>query len=198
MDIQQKHFSTKIALDFGERELTYKIRDNSGEREFAVDYGRIPKQSRKVFDRNIWLRNAGLIWCVLGLAFMAWAAMEGGVTLGSAFWLIVGIGCLAVYRATWADYTVFDTPEGPIFVLEAADHDKAIAEIAARRKTVLQNWFRELDFAGDEDARRHAIDFMKKQGALTEAEAAALAREPDGKDTRKLIGPDTPPGRTVH
>jgi hypothetical protein len=198
LNLTQKHFSTHIEMNFGERELAYKIRDNSGEREMAVDYGRIPKQGRKVFDRNTWLRNVGIMWCLLGVGLIVFGVVEGRPATAGAFWLFVGVGCLVAFRVTGADYTVFDTQDGAIFILQSAGHDQVLSEIDARRKAVLQKWFHELDFGEDEGARRQTIDFMRKQGAFTPAEADAILRSPIEDRAPKLIGPEIPPDRKLH
>lgn len=196
LEYKQKHLATRTWLSFNEDELSYKIRDNSGEVQFSVQYGSIPATTRLVFERNNWLRNVGLIWCVLGVIQIA-AALGGskGFTV-PGFWLIVGLGCLAFYRATWSSFTVFDTQNGSIFILSDKQSDDILALIQERRSAQLLQWFKQTDYGDDVQARANAIEWLKEQNAISDEEAKSMIAEI--KDPPLLTDETSPKQTTLH
>jgi hypothetical protein len=145
----QKHMARQIGFDFGPTELAYKIRDNGGENELTVDYAAFPLNRRRVFDRNTWLRNAGILWCVLGIVIAGIDAAGQSLTIMSGFWLYIGAGCLIFYKTTQAAYTVFDTQGGSIWVLEDKQFGTIIETIRQRRKDRLLGVYGAIDLEND-------------------------------------------------
>lgn len=170
MEFAQKRMATQTWFTFEERELRHRVRDNSGEVEFAVEYGAIPANKRVVFNRNNWLRNVGLIWCVIGLIQIGLALANGGALAGSAFWFLIGIGCLGFYRLTWSEYTVFDTPEGPIWIIRDKDHDAILSAINDKRKDYLLAWYHSLDFSDEPEREVQTIEWLMKQDVMSKAD----------------------------
>lgn len=169
--------ATHTWFDFGESALTYRLRDNSGDHTFEVEYGAIPYERRSVFDRNQWLRNVGLIWCALGVIEVGMAMSGMRSFSGSAFWLMIGLGCLAFYRLTWSEYTVFDSEEGSIWVLKDKSHDEIQSKLDDERKRHLLAWYRGIDFGGDAEQEIRTIEWLVKRKALSSNEASAQISE---------------------
>jgi len=199
VEFQQKRMATQTWFTFGEKELVYRVRDNSGDRTLEIEYGAISSQPRIVFQRNSWLRNVGLIWCVLGLITLGLDVMGGDLTLGSAFWLFIGLGCLGVYRATWAEYTVFDTNDGAIFVLKDKSHDEITGKIDNERTSHLLAWYRGIEFGRDGEREIQALEWLVKQKAISKAEAEKRMTEIRAEETELLSAPEGDHGaRKLH
>ncbi len=191
--------ATHIRFGFGDTQLAYSIRDNSGEREMRVDYSDIPRERRRVFERNTWLRNVGLIWCAIGLVALIFAIIGAKATIATGFWLIIGIGSLAFYKATQTNYTVFDTEAGSIWIAENAEMGRILDEIASRRKARLIALYGAYNSENDAARELGKYDWLVEQGALTREEAdqlIAIGRSAiDRPDGEKLL---SPPDQTLH
>ncbi len=197
MDFTQKQMAMKTWFTFEDRDLSYKARDNSGEVAFSVDYEAISANSRRVFNRNNWLRNVGLLWCVIGVIQIGLALASGNVGPGAAFWFVIGAGCLVFYRLTWSEYTAFETPHGSLFVINDKNHDAIVAEIDDRRKAGLLAWYHSLDFSGEPVAEAQTVEWLMKQDVLTKAEGEArLAELRD--DSTMFLGSSDKPGPQLH
>lgn len=198
MEFAQKRMATQTWFTFGERELKHRVRDNSGEVSFSVDYAAISPNRRIVFNRNNWLRNVGLIWCVLGVISIGLDAMSGSLAIGSGFWLVIGLGCLAFYRLTWSEFTVIDAREGSIWIVKDKQHDEILSAIDERRKSHLLAWYKGLDFGGNPDTEVEAVEWLVKQEAISKDEGekriADIRRAHDLLITHK----DDKPGPQVH
>jgi len=198
MEFAQKSMATQTWFTFDDRELSHRVRDNSGEIEFSVEYGAIPAAKRVVFNRNNWLRNVGLIWSVLGVIQIGFALAEGDFSVGSGFWLAIGFGCLAFYRITWSEFTVIDTQEGPIWILRDKQHDAILDTIGERRKHQLMSWYDSLDFSHDPLREIQTIEWLVKQDAMSKADGKARIAEIERTHTILLQHSDDKPGPQVH
>lgn len=198
MEFAQKRMATQTWFTFGERELKHRVRDNSGEIEFSIEYGAIPAQKRIVFSRNNWLRNIGVIWCVLGVIMIGLDVMGGAAGIGSGFWLFIGLGCLAFYRLTWGEFTVLDTNEGPIWIVRDKQHDAIMSAIADKRKTHLLAWYRSFDFSDDPQREIHTIEWLMKQDALSKVEGESRIADIRRTQTVLIAHGDDEPGPQVH
>lgn len=199
MEFSQKRMATHTWFTFDERELTHRVRDNSGEIEFSVEYAAIPPSKRIVFNRNNWLRNVGVIWCVLGAIQIGLALRAGELGIGSAFWVFIGVGCLGFYRATWSEFTVLDTSEGPIWIIKDKQHDEIFSAIADRRKSHLIAWYHSLDFDDDPMREVQTIEWLIKHDAMTKQEGEArIAEIRSEQKTLQLPPSSDEPGPQVH
>lgn len=163
--------ATETWFDFGDKELTYRVRDNSGDVEFDIEYSSIPAKRRSFFERNNWLRNVGLIWVVLGLLQIGLAITGERSLSGSGFWFAIGLGCLAFYRLTWSEYTIFDTDEGSIWILKNKLHNEIESKIDEERKRHLLAWYHGIDFSHDPEREIQTIESLRKRDALESSEA---------------------------
>ncbi|HNR77302.1 MAG TPA: hypothetical protein PKM48_09245 [Parvularculaceae bacterium] len=193
MEFTQKRFANNIKLTFGDTELTYWIRDNSGEREEHIDYANLPHSSRKVFEKNIWLRNVGLIWCVLGVISIGLAIAGSRAWSGSGLWLLLGACCLAFYRFSQTSYTVLDTSEGPIYVMEDKQHDDIMHELTGRRVARLFKLYGAFNADNSIEQERQKYAWLVKEKVISREEADLRLAE--AGDQARII--DTP-GRLLN
>lgn len=204
MEFKQKRMATKTSFKFDDTELHHLVRDNSGEIEFSVSYGAIPAKPRKVFNRNNWLRNVGVIWVVLGLISVGLALVgargDESSILGSSFWLFIGLGCLAFYRLTWSEYSVYDTEVGSIWVVHDDQHDDIVAAMQERRKERLLAWFHSLEFEGNVENEIDTIEWLEKNGVFSADQARDRIEElRTESETKRLTGPEfTPSSTKIH
>lgn len=200
MDYNQKRMATHTWFAFGERELNYRVRDNSGDVSFDVEYAAIPATTRTVFERNNWLRNVGLIWCVIGLIQIGLALAGSRPLTGSAFWLVIGLGCLAFYRLTWSAFTVFDTNDGSIWVVQDRQHDEIVERISEERQKHLMAWYKSLNFEDDPLKEIQTVEWLVKQDVLTKKEGEARIAEIRASQTILLPHSDggDEPGPQLH
>lgn len=198
MEFAQKRMATHTWFTFEERELKHRVRDNSGEISFTVDYGGIAPNRRIVFNRNNWLRNVGLLWCVLGVlqVGLAFAAQE--FSIGSAFWIAIGLGCLAFYRLTWGEFTVLESREGAIWIVRDKQHDAILELIDERRKEQLLSWYHGLDFTDDPNGEVQAIEWLVKQEAMSKDEGDKRIEGIRRAHSILITHKDDKPGPQVH
>ena len=58
--------------------------------------------------RNLWLRNAGLLWIAVGLA-LTMVNYTDEHKLVPSVWLFIGIGCYVAYLTRMVAFTVIPT-----------------------------------------------------------------------------------------
>lgn len=168
---RQKRMATHIEVAFEEAALRYSIRDNSGERTMTVDYAEIPSGSRRVFEKNLWLRNVGLIWVVLGAIFLIAEPLGLPMTLKGGFWIIIGGACLAFYRLTQTNYTVIDAAAGSIFVIEDKEAPALLDEISRRRRERLLALHGEADLQNDPEREVQKFEWLVREAVMDRAAA---------------------------
>jgi len=97
MEIAQRRNADRTRYVFGGNALQYHVHDSSGSPSFTVAYTDISRDRQTLVQRNEWLRNAALLWLVLGvvLTAMKWIGGQGGAP---SLWLFIGAGCDAAYH----------------------------------------------------------------------------------------------------
>jgi hypothetical protein len=171
MKFEQKRFATRLNFDFGDTELRYGVRDNSGEAEFSIGYADIPFETRIVHEKNMWLRNVGVLWVIIGTIQIALAMTGSSPASGSAFWFLVGAGCLAAHYWMASTYTVMDAGQRPIYILQDKKQAEILSEIRRRRKEQLLSWYTAMNFDNDPDHKIKVIHWLQKNGVLSHDEA---------------------------
>lgn len=169
MEIAQKKLSNRVRYVFGEDELEYHLQDSSGSRSFSVAYAAIGRDRQTLVERNQWLRNVGLLWIVLGVV-MTGLSLSGDQGLKISFWLWIGLGCYAAYHVFSTRYTILPTEVGNLLVIDDADGQRILDEIAKRRADYLR---REYDFMPESDSpeqHRNRFKWLRREGVLSEEE----------------------------
>lgn len=171
MKFTQKRLGTHISFEFGPTELTHAVRDKSGERDSVTDYAEIGLGKRRIFDNKDWYRNVGVLWCIIGAASFGIDFYNNALGLWSGFWLVIGAGCLIYYFVSKTSYTVIDTQQGPILIIEDGQRDAIVSELEKRRKDRLNDLYGALNLDNDADQELARIEWLVKQKVLTRAEA---------------------------
>lgn len=171
MEFTQKRMASNIRFEFGETEMKYWVRDNSGERDLTLDYATLPLATRRVFERNNWLRNIGLIWCLIGAVSIGLAFANSSILSGSGIWLVVGAICLLLYRLTQTNYTVLDSENGSIWVMDDKQSQSILSELQSRRKKRLLEIYGEFNPNNDRDRELQKFDWLVKEKVLSREEA---------------------------
>lgn len=193
LEFRQKRMANQVRFEFEPAELKYSIRDNSGERELRIDYANVPRATRRVFERNNWLRNVGLLWCALGVISIGLSFIASNATLGSAFWLLIGAGCLGFYKLTQTNYTVIDTNAGSIWIIEDAQAEAIVRELRDRRNARLMALYGNFDPNNDRARELQKFDWLVEEQVITRAEADRLTAVGREKGVRLPS-----PGQTLH
>jgi len=148
MEIRQQKNSNKIRFAFGEEALDYSLEDGSGSRSYSVSYTDISRDRQTLVERNKWLGNVGLLWLVLGAGLTAFSFVgEGKPTV--SIWLWVGAACYAAYRLRTTRFTIVPSDKGNLFVIDDADGQPILDEIASRRARF--KWLHKEGALSDED-----------------------------------------------
>lgn len=190
MKFAQKRLGTNISFDFADTELTHAIRDKTGERDAVIDYAEITLGKRRVFETKEWYRNVGVLWCIIGLASIGFDLYNGSLGVLSGFWLVIGGGCLIYYFATKTSYTVIETQNGALWIMEDKQHPQIVAEIEKRRKARLLDLYGALNLDNDADQELAKIEWLVKQKVLTRAEADLQAAQIRSGNLAALPSPE--------
>jgi len=169
MEIKQKRFSNSSLFQFLNEDLKFTGKDQSGTYTFSVKYGSIPANTSELIERNVWFRNAGILWALIGSLQIGLHYRDFG-GFGGGFWFLVGLICLGIYGVAKTKYTVFNTDKGRIYVVKNKDHDHIISEISSRRKEQLFSWYGELDFSNDPNAELDKFRWLMSEGVIGEVE----------------------------
>lgn len=171
VEIRQQKNSNKIRFAFGEDALDYSLEDSSGSRSYSVSYTDISRDRQTLVERNQWLGNVGLLWLALGAGLTAFSFVGEGKPSVS-IWLWVGVVCYGLYRLRSTRFTIVPTEKGNLCVIDDADGQRILDEIASRRA---QQFRSEYDFMPEGDTLeqyRVRFKWLHKEGALTDEELA--------------------------
>lgn len=171
MEIKQKKLSTKHMFTFSDESLNFAFKDKSGSDDFDINYVDFPEKSSTSIEQNEWLRNVGILWCLLGCYRVGTAIYNDLPLTGTAFWLFIGLICVAISVFTKIKYSVFKTEYGNIFVMNDKKHDKIILEIESRKKSQLLKWYGDINLDNDLDNEIRKFRWLAEQNVISEKEA---------------------------
>lgn len=173
MKVEQKKQSNQHTFTFGSDAINFAYKDKSGSGDVDIPYGEIPKKSSIRIEQNLWLRNVGYLWCLLGVIQLGYAVMASKPLSGTGFWLVLGAICLTWSHFTKVKYTVFQAPGGNLFVIQDdKTHDKIIEELMARRKIQLRSWYDNIDTNKTAESELAKFKWLQDQEVLTKEETA--------------------------
>lgn len=148
MHYNQKKHSNRTSLRFSDDTLDYCIKEASNTTSFSVDYEEIPFQASYYEERNVWFRNAGYFWLLLG-AVITIHKISSEQSFFPSIWIFVGVGCIIAYYFFTTAYSVFDTSKGRIFIIKDSQHETIVKEIDDRRKACIRQRYGHIDFSND-------------------------------------------------
>ncbi|MBN8260867.1 MAG: hypothetical protein J0L59_00905 [Xanthomonadales bacterium] len=170
MEIAQKRGGASTRYVFHEDRVDYSWKDSSGSRSFSVPYTDISRDCQTLTERNVWFRNAGWFWVVLGGILLAISMNEGSPARGG-LWLVLGAGCLAAYYGYPTKYRLLPSDKGNLLVLDHGDTaDRIESELMQRRAAQFRA---EYDFFPEGDSPvqlRNRFNWLHREGALSEDE----------------------------
>jgi len=145
MEIVQKKKSNKHTFSFKDNHFNFAYQDKTGSEDVDINYAEFPQKSSIRIEQNEWLRNVGILWCVIGLFQIGYAVYLEAPLTGKGFWLIIGLACIAWAYFSTVKYSVFKSDQGSVYVIQGKNHDTIIDEINSRRKTQLLDWYGEVN-----------------------------------------------------
>ncbi|MDQ3287557.1 MAG: hypothetical protein M3Q42_04725 [Pseudomonadota bacterium] len=170
MEIKQKRHSNRIGFVFGDDELRYSLKDSSGSRSFSVAYIDISRDRQTLEERSQWLRNAGLLWLVIGAVLTA-AAWFSRQEIVPSIWLIIGAGCYAAYYLRSTRYTIVPSEKGNLLVIDDNAGPRVIEEIETRRAAQLREQYDYRPVVGESaEQQRNRYRWLHREGAITSEE----------------------------
>lgn len=178
MKIEQKKFSNIHSFEFKDNLFNFSYSDKSGSGDIDVAYANLPRKTSVRIDDNSWWRNAGFIWCCIGVLQIGLAIASGKSTAGTGLWLVVGLICLAVYHLSRVKYTVLSFEGGNVFIIQdGKTHDKVLSELMNRRKSQLLSLYGEIDLESTIEREKAKFEYLKEQGILSVEEVDTKIRQ---------------------
>ena len=121
--------------------------------------------------QNEWLRNVGILWCLLGCYRVGTAIYSGSSLSGTGFWLLIGLVCIVWYTLSKTKSSIFKTDAGNIFVIQSKNHDQIITEIKTRKKQQLLRWYGEIDLENELEHEINKFNWLADQNVITKEQA---------------------------
>mgnify|MGYP001054292335 CR=1 FL=1 len=171
MKIEQNKQSNQHTFTFGKDTINFAYKDKSGSGDVDIPYGEIQKKSSIRIEQNLWLRNVGYLWCVLGSIQIGYALIAGKPLSGTGFWFVLGAVCVAWSIFTKVKYTIFQASNGSLYIIQDdKTHDKIIEELMSRRKMQLLEWYDYVDGNKSAESEIAKFKWLYEQEALTKEE----------------------------
>jgi cbb3-type cytochrome oxidase subunit 3 len=171
MEIKQKRLSNNHTFTFNEESLNFAFKDKSGSDDFDLNYADFPEKFSISIEQNEWLRNVGILWCLLGCYRIGTALYNELPLSGTGFWFFLGLICLVWYALTKTKYSVFKTEAGNVFIINDKNHDKIIAEMTSRKKSQLLKWYGDINLDNDLENEISKFNWLVKQNVISQEEA---------------------------
>jgi hypothetical protein len=198
MEISQKRGGASTRYLFHDDRVDYAWKDSSGSRSFSVPYTDISRDRQTMTERNVWYRNAGFFWLLLGLLLLVASWNDDGSPRGG-LWAILGVVCLVAYYAYPVKWRIIPSDKGNLLVLDHGESaDRIVAEIEQRRAAMFRQ---EYDFFPETDSPaqlRNRFNWLHREGALDDEELQARLAQVDASEQGTLVQAQIPEQRTLN
>lgn len=171
MEIKQKKFSNHHTYTFESEYVNFAYKDKSGSGDFDFNYADFPEKSSITIEQNEWLRNVGILWCLLGCYRIGSAVYSGSSLSGTGLWLVLGVICLIWFALTKVKYSVFKTERGNVFVIQDKNHENIVSELNKRKKDQLLAWYGAVNPENDKENEIEKFRWLEQQNVMTNDEA---------------------------
>lgn len=190
MEVKQKKLGHEHTFTFEDEFVNVAYKDRSGACDIDVRYESIPEKTSIQIERNEWIRNVGYLWLAIGILQVSFAVLSDRPLTGTGFWVLVGTACLLWYRFRQIQFTVLQSDQGAILVINDNQHDQILGELKSRRIRRLREAYGEVDFSNDVRHELEKFRWLERTGALSRDEAAAKIAEIEAntKNSRSPAG----------
>jgi hypothetical protein len=170
MEIIQKKKGNVHTFTFQEDSFNFAYKDKQGSGDTDFQYADFPRKSSIQIEQNEWLRNVGVLWCAIGVFQYGYALYLNDSSYRNAFWLFVGVVCLAWYQSSKVIYSVFRAEHGNIFIIHDKNHDRIIEELTSRRKKQLLKWYGDIDPQNEMQNEIAKFKWLAEQDVISKEE----------------------------
>jgi len=190
--IEQRRFGQRTRFDLRDDDFEYTLVAGGNTRSWRMEYAGLSRDRESLVDRNLWWRNVGLLWALIGAVVVVAGYLEQQTVRGS-IWLWLGLGCLAVYRVRVIRYLIVPAERCNIMVIDDARAAGILGELERRRARQLRQRFDYLSPHEHPEQQRRRIEWLRQQGALDGNEASARLLQLDTMNVVRSL--DRPPAR---
>lgn len=197
MELSQKRDSTRIRYVFHDDRVDYAWKDSSGSRTFSVPYTGLSRDRETLSERNVWLRNVGILWLIIGGIYLI-AMANGADTSRGWLWFLLGAACYAVYHFRVTRYTIVPSEKGNLLVIDDATGARILEQLEARRAAQFRA---EYDFFPEGDSPeqlRNRFNWLHREGALDDDELRERLATAERRTTDPAPDAVLPPGGSLH
>lgn len=180
--LNQRKFGTRLTYRFAANQLTYRIRDNSGEREFSVPYESINvlNPASLVINKVQFYRTLLIVPLVIvGVSI----AVQGTDKAASQYLNLIGIVLfvallggryLRLFAVKFTTLQMTPTPPGAgtssLLIIKDKSHAAVFDEIKTRWRARLRQLHGTINFANDANAEIAKFTWLKDRAVITDEE----------------------------
>ncbi|MEM9234558.1 MAG: hypothetical protein AAGA69_10040 [Pseudomonadota bacterium] len=171
-EFRQKRLANRTSFDFEAETLAVSVEDSSAAVDFKVRYEDIPFEARNVGEKMQPLYGATFFFLFMAALVTIFMAMDLSLWFTSirpvGFLLLAGL-CWFGYQRTNVHFTVYDTPQGSIWIIKDDQHDQIVQLIEERRKDDLRARLFEME-SNEMMATEKALEWLFSNGVITSRE----------------------------
>ena len=177
MEVVQKKGKNKYTFSFGQERLNYAYEEASGKGDVDLYYGDLSKKSSESIEQNEWLRNVGVLWIVIGVFQSVYGSFTRETFYLDPMWILIGGACLAWAIISKTTYTIYETKEVNLFIIQDKQHDEIANELMSRRKKQLFDWYADINMENDLTNEINKFKWLVEQEVLSEEESKQKIEE---------------------
>ena len=161
--LNQRRFGTRLTYRFAANQLTYRIRDNSGEREFSVPYESINVVPLVIVGVSIAVQGTdkGASQYLNLIGIVLFVALLGG-------------RYLRLFAVKFTTLQMTPTPPGAgtssLLIIKDKSHEAIFEEIKTRWRARLRQLHGTINFANDANAEIAKFTWLKDRAVITDEE----------------------------
>ncbi|HHG3261934.1 TPA: hypothetical protein ACPVXX_004568 [Vibrio parahaemolyticus] len=177
MEVVQKKGKNKFTFSFGDDRFNYGYEQSSGKGDVDLYYGDLPHKSSEIIEQNEWLRNVGILWIVIGVFQSGYGSFAREAFYLDPMWILIGGACLIWAVVSKITYTVYNTNEVNLLIIQDKQHDAVVDTLMSRRKEQLLAWYSDINMENELANEINKFKWLAEQKVLSEEESKQKIEE---------------------
>lgn len=148
MKFHQKKGKNEIKFSLNEDHFEYFIKDESSKGEFTLPYETISSNKYQLFEKNDLFKNNAIYLLVISILFTT-ATLVFGIRTYYFLFILATIIMYIMYHRSKTTFTVIETGNRKVFVIQDKHHDEIIHQLFSRRNELMKKKYGKINLTTD-------------------------------------------------
>lgn len=169
MNFHQKKGKNEIKFLFNEDHFEYFIKDESSKGQFKLPYGIISRNKYELIEKNDTFKNNAIYLLIVSIIFTT-ATFVFRIPTYYFLFIIATFIMYILYLKSKTKYTVIETEDRKIYIIQDKNHDEIMRQLYTRRNELLKKMYGKINLTNNPEAEVKRFKFLLEEEVISTKE----------------------------